>query len=142
MRGLESGVDDYVTKPLSPRELIARIKAVLRRGPLITADNFIHVGKLKLDTQNHKVLINQKNTESDEIISLTLLEYKLLYFLLSHKNKICSRDKLLDHVWGRTANVDARTVDVQIRRLRDKLKPHECQDYIQTKRGLGYVFHS
>lgn len=136
MRGLEAGADDYVTKPLSPRELIARIKAVLRRGPLILPDGLINVHELTLDTHHNKLSINNQD------ILLSLLEYKLLHFLVAHKNHICSREKLLDHVWERVSEVELRTVDVQIRRLRDKLKLHGCEKYIQTKRGLGYVFKS
>ena len=136
LRGLETGADDYVTKPLSPRELIARIKAVLRRGPLISPNNLIHVGTLILDTQQNKLSVNNQD------VPLSLLEYKLLYFLVSHKNHICSREKILDHVWDRDSDVELRTVDVQIRRLRDKLKSHGADKYIQTKQGLGYVFKS
>jgi len=109
---------------------------VLRRGPLLQPDGFINIGKLSLDTQNYKLHIDQQE------IPLSLLEYKLLYFLISHKNHICTREKLLDHVWGREVDIDARTVDVQIRRLRDRLKPYGYEKYIQTKRGVGYVFNS
>ena len=133
VKGLETA-DDYITKPLSPRELIARIHTVLRRGPLILPSGLIQLDGLRLDTQHQKLHIHQHEIE------LTVQEYKLLFFLVSHKNHICSREKLLDHVWGRTSEVDLRTVDVQIRRLRDKLKPFHYEKYIQTKRGMGYVF--
>jgi two-component system phosphate regulon response regulator PhoB len=99
-------------------------------------DGLVKIKELVLDTNSNKLSIN-----SQEVL-LSLLEYKLLLFLLSHKDHICTREKLLDHVWGRTAEVDLRTVDVQIRRLRDKLKPHGYEGHIHTKRGVGYVFNS
>ncbi len=133
MIGLETA-DDYVTKPLSPRELIARIHSVLRRGPLILPNKQIQLDALTLNTEKQTISIQ------DQEIVLTTQEYKLLYFLISHKNHICSREKLLDHIWGRTTEIELRTVDTQIRRLRDKLKPFKHENYIQTKRGVGYVF--
>jgi two-component system phosphate regulon response regulator PhoB len=134
IRGLEVGADDYITKPFSPRELIARIKTVLRRGVLTTPEDIIQVNELFLDKNTHKVSIKS------ELLELTPIEYKLLHFFMTHQNRIYSREQLLHHVWGGEHDIDERTVDVQVRRLRSRLKPFACDHYIKTMRGSGYQF--
>lgn len=97
-------------------------------------EGLIKVHDLTLDTHQHKLSINNQE------VPLSILEYKLLFFFISNKNRTYSREQLLDHVWGRVSDLELRSVDVQVRRLRDKLKPYECDKFIHTKRGLGYVF--
>lgn len=134
IKGLELGADDYVTKPFSPRELIARIQTVLRRGPLVDAEGLIQINDLCINVAIHQVTIK------NNLILLTPNEYKLLYFFATHQNRIYSREQLLDHVWGKTHYIDERTVDVLIRRLRNQLKPYQSEHYIKTVRGSGYQF--
>tara|TARA_Y100000814_G_scaffold31113_1_gene19988 strand:- start:50 stop:742 length:693 start_codon:yes stop_codon:yes gene_type:complete len=131
--GLEGGADDYVTKPFSARELLARIKAVMRRGSALENEAII-VGNLKMDTGSHIV------TADDEEIHLGPTEYKLLNFFMCHQDRVYSRGQLLDRVWGGTVYVEERTVDVHIRRLRKALIPYGCDMLIQTVRGAGYRF--
>lgn len=134
VRGFEAGVDDYVIKPFSPRELIARIRAVLRRGLLPEADGFFEVGDLIIDTRSQRVKIGDIN------IKVGPLEYRLLCFFIKHQDRVYTRDELLTHVWGGDAYVDERTVDVHIRRLRNRLKPGNHDRFIQTIHGSGYRF--
>ncbi len=134
IKGLESGADDYVTKPFSPRELIARINTVLRRGPLVDTDGVIQFAKLSINVNNHQVKIG------DQLLALTAIEYKLLYFFITHPNRIYTREQLLNHVWGLNTYINERTVDVQIKRLRKQLKTHGCDHYLKTVRGSGYQF--
>lgn len=136
--GLEIGADDYVVKPFSPRELVARVRAVLRRQARpVEKLEVIEVPGLRLDARTQEV------TARGEAIELSALEFKLLYFLASHPRRIFSREQLLDGVWGRDRFVTPRTVDVHIRRLREKIEAHpERPQLIQTVRGSGYRFVS
>ena len=132
--GLESGADDYVTKPFSPRELLARIKAVLRRGGPPAADEILQANGLLLDTASHRV------TAGKTILEIGPTEYRLLEFFMSHPERVYSRSQLLDRVWGSNVYVEERTVDVHIRRLRKALEPFGHDALIQTVRGAGYRF--
>ena len=133
IRGLDIGADDYVTKPFSPKELIARIKAVLRRTLPLGIDESIEVDGLILDPVCHRV------TSHQTIIEIAPTEYRLLQFFMTHQERVYSRSQLLDQVWGGNVYVEERTVDVHIRRLRKSLgKDHE--HLIKTVRGSGYRF--
>ena len=134
VQGLESGVDDYVTKPFSPRELLARIKAVLRRAgsdgsELIRVDD-----RLEMDLVQHRVLAD------DRPVPVGPTEFKLLHYFLTHQERVYSRAQLLDLVWGRNVYIEERTVDVHIRRLRRALEPFGLENLVQTVRGVGYRF--
>ena len=133
--GLESGADDYITKPFSPRELVARIEAVLRRTRP-DDDVTVSAGVLSLDMAGHRVSAN------DSEIRLGPTEYRLLKFLMTHPDRVYSRSQLLDRVWGANVYVEERTVDVHVRRLRKALAAEAADDYIQTVRGAGYRFSS
>ncbi len=132
--GLESGADDYITKPFSPRELMARIRAILRRNAPQISDETIVVGALELSPTTHRVVA--KGTT----IGLGPTEFRLLHFFMTHMERVYSRPQLLDQVWGTQVFVDERTVDVHIRRLRAALEPVEMDNLIQTVRGSGYRF--
>jgi len=134
VRGLETGADDYVSKPFSPRELIARIHAVLRRTQPETEEEAIHIGGLTLNPVDHRVKVG------DEDIELAPTEFRLLSFFMHHPDRVYSREQLLDRVWGRGIYVEERTVDVHIRRLRKALATHDYDSFIQTVRGTGYRF--
>lgn len=131
--GLDGGADDYITKPFSPRELVSRIQAVLRRSGTL-GNEWINAGVLELDAAGHRVLA------SGSEIKLGPTEYRLLHFLLTHPDRVYSRTQLLDRVWGANVYVEERTVDVHVRRLRKALSVASADDYIQTVRGAGYRF--
>jgi two-component system, OmpR family, alkaline phosphatase synthesis response regulator PhoP len=133
--GLEIGADDYVPKPFSPRELVARVKAVLRRttAPLTPDESPVSAGGLRLDPARHEV------TKEDQAIDLSAMEFRLLEFFLRHRGRVFTRTQLLDQVWGQDRFVEPRTVDVHIRRLREKVEDDPRKPtLILTIRGLGY----
>lgn len=136
VQGLDVGVDDYVVKPFSTRELIARIKAVLRRGTSRAEGEIVQVEGLVLDQASHRVSANET------AVSIGPTEYRLLSFFMTHPDRVYSRSQLLDRVWGSTVYVEERTVDVHIRRLRKTLEPHGFDRFVQTVRGTGYRFSS
>lgn len=134
IQGLDVGADDYITKPFSTRELISRIKAVLRRSSVGAADKAIEVDGLCLDPVSHRI------TANDEPVDMGPTEYRLLEFFMSHQERAYSRTQLLDQVWGANVYVEDRTIDVHIRRLRKALAPYDFDRFIQTVRGTGYRF--
>jgi len=134
LTGLDTGADDYITKPFSPRELNARIKAVLRRRAPQMTDDVVQLGGLKLDPASHRISGN------GEPVVLGPTEFRLLHFLMTHPERVHSRTQLLDQVWGDHVFVEERTVDVHIRRLRKALEPTELDRLVQTVRGTGYRF--
>ena len=131
--GLECA-DDYVTKPFSTRELLARIKAVLRRGAPLAAQETVCAGALTLDAATHRV------QAAGLPVTLGPTEFRLLHFLMTHPERVHPRARLLDQVWGEQVFVEERTVDVHIRRLRAALEPSGAHRYVQTVRGAGYRF--
>jgi two-component system phosphate regulon response regulator PhoB len=134
LQGLDSGADDYITKPFSPRELGARIKAVLRRRAPEMTDDIVETGGLRMDPASHRV------TGNGTPIELGPTEFRLLHFLMTHPERVHSRTQLLDQVWGDHVFVEERTIDVHIRRLRKALEPTRLDDLVQTVRGTGYRF--
>ena len=132
--GLNSGADDYLTKPFSPRELVARIKAVLRRKAPDLIEEPIEINGLHLDPTNHCVRSNNNS------IRIGPTEFKLLHFFMKNPERLFSRNHILDKVWGNKAEIDDRTVDVHIKRLRDSLSSEGKQKLIKTVRGMGYRF--
>ena len=134
VQGLEAGADDYVTKPFSPKELVARVRAVLRRRAPHLAGDAVEIGDLSLNPSTHRV------TAAGTPIELGPTEFRLLFFFMTHPERVYSRSQLLDEVWGDHVFIEERTVDVHIRRLRAALEPsghHEC---LETVRGAGYRF--
>jgi two-component system phosphate regulon response regulator PhoB len=132
--GLDAGVDDYVVKPFSTRELLARIKAVMRRAQNESAEGTVDLGGLRIDGAAHRVFAG------DAPVPIGPTEYRLLHFFMTHPERVYSRSQLLDHVWGGNVYVEERTVDVHIRRLRKTLEPFAKDNLIQTVRGSGYRF--
>lgn len=134
LRGFDAGIDDYISKPFSPKELVARIKAVLRRASPLKEDAICQFEELKLDASSHRVSVNNRN------VDMGPTEFKLLQFLMTHPERVYSRTQLLDYVWGSNVYIEDRTVDVHIRRLRKALGDHGYDHFIQTVRGAGYRF--
>ncbi|HEV7632703.1 MAG TPA: phosphate regulon transcriptional regulator PhoB [Steroidobacteraceae bacterium] len=132
--GLEGGADDYVTKPFSPRELLARIQAVLRRSSGTATDETIELGGLQLDKASHRVMSGGRG------VALGPTEYRMLEFFMTHPERVYSREQLLDRIWGGNVYVEERTIDVHIRRLRKALEEHGHDGLVQTVRGSGYRF--
>ena len=132
--GLEGGADDYVTKPFSPRELLARINAVLRRSGANGADERIEFERLVLDQGSHRVMVGART------VALGPTEYRMLEFFMTHAERVYTRDQLLDRIWGGNVYVEERTIDVHIRRLRKALEDFGYDRFVQTVRGAGYRF--
>ncbi|PMH37581.1 phosphate regulon transcriptional regulatory protein PhoB [Vibrio sp. 10N.286.49.B3] len=134
VRGLEVGADDYITKPFSPKELVARLKAVIRRVTPTALEDVIDVQGLKLDPVSHRV------TTNDVPLDMGPTEFKMLHFFMTHQERVYSREQLLNNIWGTNVYVEDRTVDVHIRRLRKALESAQHDKLIQTVRGAGYRF--
>jgi len=134
IRGLDAGADDYVPKPFSPRELVSRVKAVLRRVQPTTGEAAIEIRGLRLDPVSHRVLAG------DAPVAMGPTEFRLLHFFMTHTERVFNRTQLLDNVWGANVYVEERTVDVHVRRLRKALAPTGHDELVQTIRGAGYRF--
>lgn len=132
--GLDSGADDFISKPFSPKELVSRIRAVIRRSTVTEPSEPIKVGEMLFDPESHRVSI------CDEPVEIGPTEYRMLQFFLTHQERVYSRDQILDHVWGPNIYLDERTVDVHIRRLRKAISVAGHEKYVQTVRGAGYRF--
>jgi len=135
--GLDSGADDYVTKPFSPKELVARVKALLRRQSPMEDTGPLSIGPIKLDPSSHRVLAVWPELEPKPI-ALGPTEYRLLQFFMANPERVHSRASFLDNVWGNEVYIEERTVDVHIKRLRAALAPVDCDRFIETVRGSGY----
>ncbi len=134
IRGLETGADDYIAKPFSPREMVARVNAVLRRSRPETPSDQIEIGGLRIDSISHRVTANGQRLE------IAPTEFRLLHYLMSHAERAFTRSQLLDQVWGEQIYVEERTVDVHVRRLRKSLEDTGHDSLLQTVRGIGYRF--
>jgi len=134
VRGLDIGAEDYITKPFSARELLARIRTILRRVSPLLAGSSLECNGMVLDPVSHRV------SADDETVELGPTEFRLLHFLMTHRERVFSRSQLLDRVWGTNVYIEERTVDVHIRRLRKALEPSGKEKVLQTVRGTGYRF--
>ena len=134
VRGLMCGAEDYVPKPFSPRELTAWIKVILRRVARLATEEVVVAGGLRLDPSTYRITLDEKEIE------LGPTEFRLLHFFMTHRDKVYSRSRLLDQVWGTNVFIEERTVDVHIRRLRKALEPYGVESLVQTVRGAGYRF--
>jgi len=132
--GLDSGADDFISKPFSPKELVSRIRALIRRSTVTEPSEPIKVGEMLFDPESHRVSI------CGEPVEIGPTEYRLLQFFLTHQERVYSRDQILDHVWGANVYLDERTVDVHIRRLRKAIAVAGHEKFVQTVRGAGYRF--
>ncbi len=138
LRGFESGADDYLTKPFSPKELIARINAVLRRRAPESGNEILDIAGIRIEPDTRRVILHTAG--ETHTLNLSPTEFKLLYYLMRNADKVISRSKLLDNVWGTEVYVEERTVDVHVRRLRLVLEPSGRDTQIETVRGGGYRF--
>lgn len=134
VKGLDTGADDYIAKPFSPREMVARVKAVLRRAKPDHLADEIEIGGLRIDNVSHRI------TAAGRPVEIAPTEYRLLHFFMTHADRAFSRSQLLDRVWGDQVYVEERTVDVHVRRLRKALEPTGHDRLLQTVRGVGYRF--
>jgi two-component system phosphate regulon response regulator PhoB len=134
VRGLDTGADDYISKPFSPREMVARVNAVLRRSRPEDRADAIEIGGLRIDNISHRV------SADGTVIEIAPTEYRLLHFFMTHADRAFSRSQLLDQVWGNHVYVEERTVDVHVRRLRKALEETGHEHLLQTVRGVGYRF--
>lgn len=134
IKGLDTGADDYITKPFSPREMVARVNAVLRRTRIEELQDDIEVAGLRIDNVSHRV------SADGQQVDIAPTEYRLLHFFMTHADRAYSRSQLLDQVWGDQVYVEERTVDVHVRRLRKALEPTGHDRLLQTVRGVGYRF--
>lgn len=141
VQGLEVGADDYVTKPFSPKELVARVRALLRRRAPQLSDELIECAGLSLNPASHRLRVDPRGLTAAADIELGPTEFRLLAFFMTHPERVYSRTQLLDEVWGDHVYIEERTVDVHIRRLRAALEPCGRQGCIETVRGSGYRFH-
>jgi two-component system phosphate regulon response regulator PhoB len=137
--GLDAGADDYITKPFSPKELLARIRAVLRRRSPQLTDEPVRAGALAVDPGTRRVTCTGPDGAEKEL-RLGPTEFKLLHFMMTHPERVHSRGALLDKVWGDHVFIEERTVDVHIKRLREALAPANCSELVETVRGAGYRF--
>ncbi|OIQ90815.1 phosphate regulon transcriptional regulatory protein PhoB [mine drainage metagenome] len=136
--GLDAGADDYITKPFSPKELLARIRAVLRRRAPQLTDEPVRAGGLAVDPATRRVTFSADGVDRE--LKLGPTEFKLLHFMMTHPERVHSRGALLDKVWGDHVFIEERTVDVHIKRLREALAPAQCAELVETVRGAGYRF--
>ncbi len=134
VKGLDTGADDYIAKPFSPREMVARVNAVLRRTRADELEDEVEIAGLSIDNVSHRVSVDSRQ------VDIAPTEYRLLYFFMTHADRAYSRSQLLDQVWGDQVYVEERTVDVHVRRLRKALEPTGHDRLLQTVRGVGYRF--